>query len=322
MTCYHPLKAYKTINNCSDTGKSIIAFKIQDVKNKAYEEIVLPCGRCTGCRIDRSKQWAVRCVHESQQYYNNCFITLTYNEDHLPENNSLVKKHFQDFMKRLRKKFSGIDEIKTIDRFGKPSLARPIRFYHCGEYGSKENRPHYHACLFNFDFPDKEFWTIKQGNRLYTSKILDEMWGKGYCIIGDVTIQSAAYVARYIMKKINGELAAERYVSQLDPKTGDCVYIQPEYVTMSRRPGIGYNWYKKYKKQIFQNDFLTSNGKKFRIPRYYDKIYDIEEHEKFERLKYKRKKGAKEHEADNTVKRLKVKEKVQQRQIDRLIRSL
>ena len=117
-------------------------------------------------------------------YDDNCFITLTYSNQHIPADGSLDVRVFQKFMKRLRKRFGD-----------------GIRFYHCGEYGSLLGRPHYHACLFNFDFPDKYLWKENNGQKLYRSPSLEELWPYGYSSIGTVTFESAAYVARYILKR-------------------------------------------------------------------------------------------------------------------------
>ena len=158
----------------------------------------LPCGQCVGCRLERSRQWAIRCMHEAQMHEDNCFITLTFNPESLDDRSnpwSLDVRDFQLFMKRLRKKYGA-----------------GIRFYHCGEYGELNKRPHYHACIFGFDFPDKRLWKVtNSGHRLYISESLDELWPFGFCTIGNVTFESAAYVARYIMKKVNGDAAADHY---------------------------------------------------------------------------------------------------------------
>lgn len=151
-----------------------------------HPELRLPCGQCVGCRLERSRQWALRCVHEASLHDSNLFVTLTYDDEHLPEFNSLYYPDFQKFMKRLRKKFS----------------RENIRFYMCGEYGETTLRPHYHVILFNFDLPDRRLYRRSHsGDHLFTSEILTKIWGKGFCPFGNVTFQSAAYTARYIMKK-------------------------------------------------------------------------------------------------------------------------
>jgi len=147
---------------------------------------------------------------------------------------------------------------------------RKIKYFHAGEYGERFGRPHHHACLFGIDFPDKRLWDIRQGNRLYTSKILDEIWGHGSCIIGDVTFESVAYIARYIMKKIKGESQAAQEMAAAHYRGRT-----PEYSTMSRRPGLGAGWYEKYKGDLYPKDFTVIRGKKIKIPKYYDKLHQV-----------------------------------------------
>lgn len=275
MACYHPLKVWysKEIN---PSGKRSIAFD----PSKAYDPsdpFNIPCGQCVGCRLERSRQWAVRCLHESSLYDDNCFITLTFSPEHLAKRNdpeSLDVEEYQKFMKRLRKRFIPKNPYdKGTPEYEEHHEKYQIRFFHCGEYGEHNNRPHYHAILFNFDFPDKELFSVQNGHRIYISKSLSELWPYGFSTIGSVTFESAAYVARYIMKKATGDLADLKY-SRHDPETGELSYIKPEYTTMSRRPGIGKKWFDQFKSDVYPKDFITVNGKKVRPPKYYDKLYE------------------------------------------------
>ena len=327
MPCFHPISAYQSLTERTPNGKSVIVFKKPDLSSP-YTTIELPCSQCIGCRIDRSRSWALRCVHEASLFTHNCFITLTFNPAHINEHGTLVKADFQKFIKRLRKKYSGIDAVSTSGTtYTLPELVKikseygslhpnftkdikyPIRYFHCGEYGSELNRPHHHACLFNFDFLDKKLWSIRDGVRLYRSPSLDKLWPFGYCTVGAVTYQSAAYVARYITKKVNGELAKSHY-RRLDKSTGEIWHIEPEYITMSRRPGIGRRFFDKYKSDLYPKDFITHNGKKFKAPKYYDKIYDSIDPESLDKIKNKRKLDFSKHSSDNTKQRLSQREKV------------
>ncbi len=303
MTCYHPITAYRLLNKKNENGKSIILFKHEAVGSQPAEEINLPCSQCIGCRIDRSRQWAIRCVHEKSLFEKNCFITLTYNPENLPENGSLVKSHFQKFMKRLRKQHKGNEILK--DATGKDTF--PIRYFHCGEYGALLQRPHHHACIFNFDFPDRTYWKSVNRVRYYRSQLLEKLWPFGYSSVGDVTVQSAAYVARYITKKISGK-KAEAHYTQINKVTGEINRLQPEYITMSRRPGIGKRWFEKYYGDIFPKDFITHQGKKWKTPAYYDKLYDSIEPEKFKEIKEIRVDNMKACHENNTDARLRVRE--------------
>ena len=184
----------------------------------------------------------------------NSFITLTYDDEHLPEHSTLVKKHFQDFLKRLRKRFS----------------SHRISFYHCGEYGDQKGRPHYHAILFGLDFLDKELYSSKKGYSLYTSKTLSKVWGKGHCLIGDATYATMAYTSRYITKRITGKAATAHYANGFDPATGEIFFKLPEYATMSTKPAIGLTWLHRYHTDLYPSDYLTINGRKRRPPKYFD----------------------------------------------------
>jgi len=217
------------------------------------------------------------------------FLTLTY--EVVPQHGTLVKKHFQDFMKRLRKSMpfdvppvpSSLiaSELRGEGPAGLSSGAisgppeptqRKIRFFHCGEYGDRSERPHYHAIIFGYWFTDsKQYKKSKSGKQLWTSKTLEKLWSHGRCAIGTVSYQSANYVARYIIKKITGD-HAEGYYSRLVPDTGEVVQVLPEYITMSTHPGIGALWLEKYQTDVYPSDFVLGNGKKFPVPHYYDKL--------------------------------------------------
>lgn len=242
--------------------------------------MTVPCGQCIGCRLGRSRDWALRCMHEASLHENNCFITLTYNNENLPADGSLHKSHWQKFMKRLRK-YSGAK----------------IRYYHCGEYGAKLLRPHYHACLFGFDFPDKYLWEQRPGkDDLYRSDLLEKCWPFGYSSIGELTFNSAAYVARYILKKVNGDKADDHYI-HIDDQ-GVVHKLQPEYTTMSRNKGIGQGWIEKYADDCYPHDFVAFRDRGRRIrkmkpPRYYDLHYEVVNPDQWNEVKRARKRASK-----------------------------
>ena len=285
MPCFHPLSAWR------DRFKAI-TFNSREAVGFGFP---LPCGQCRGCRLERSRQWAMRCVHEASLYEENCFITLTYSDEWLPSDGSLNKKHFQDFMKRLRSRFVG----------------RRIRFFHAGEYGSRYRRPHYHACLFNFDFEDKKLFKRDNGVSLYTSDVLDSVWKFGFCSVGSLTFESAAYVARYIMKKVTGDAAAEHYLG-CDDFTGELTELAPEYTTMSRRPGIGREWYERFAGDVFPGDDVVLRGRRMRPPRFYDCLYEAENPEDFARIKADRVRASLRGKDDCTPERLAVRERCQE----------
>ena len=276
MPCYHPLDGYKS-KTVNPSGKRSIVFDIKE----AYSDLKMqvPCGQCIGCRLEKSRQWAIRCTNEASLYENNAFITLTFNDENLKP--TLNKSDFQKFMKRLRKKFPLIK----------------IRYFHCGEYGDKFSRPHHHACLFNIDFPDKI--PLPSNPKLYTSKILESLWPFGFSTIGEVNFETAAYVARYVTKKINGKLAEAHYAGRI-----------PEYVTMSRRPGVGHDWFVKNQKDVFPHDYMViRKGIKCKPPIYYDTQYSLTNPNELHKIKSIRGRAARENE-HNAPERLDAREAV------------
>jgi len=299
LPCFSPLKGYRS-HTKNANGKRPIVFKT----SLAYSDVhvTIPCGQCVGCRLERSRQWAIRCAHEASLYEDNCFITLTYDDAHLPADHSLDVRHFQLFMKRLRKKYGS-----------------EIRFYHCGEYGDLYGRPHYHACIFNHDFADKALWKTSNGIPLYRSASLELLWPFGHSSIGSVTFESAAYVARYIMKKITGDPAASHY--EFVDRYGEIHQRKPEYTTMSRRPGIGKKWLDKFQSDVFPDDFVLMNGKKIRPPKFYDSQYEIVDPDAFNSIKSKRKQKGFKHKENNTSQRLRVREKITLLKLNRLPRN-
>lgn len=302
MPCFKPLKGWRS-KTVGPGGKRPIVFKAD--LGYADLPVSVPCGQCIGCRLERSRQWAIRCVHESKMHERNCYITLTYNDDNIPLDGSLVKSDYQKFMKRLR-----------------TNTGLKVRYYQCGEYGENFGRPHYHACLFGIDFGDKEKWKVVNGNIIYTSEELSALWGLGFCSLGSVSFQSAAYVARYIMKKVTGPQAADHY-TKIDPATGEILSDRiPEYTTMSRRPGIGKSWYDKFKTDAYPSDEIIMNERRLRPPRYYDQQYEIEYPSDHQLMKTERVRRARKHADNNSPDRLKVREEIQQARLDMLKRTL
>ena len=243
-------------------------------------------------------------MHESQMHLRNSFVTLTYDDDHLPPDGGLVLAHFQKFVRSYRR------------------AGHKFRYYHCGEYGDLHGRPHYHSILFGTDFPDQVFEeTTKHGDKLYSSPTLSHHWPHGLSRVGEMTFKSAAYVARYCMKKINGDQAQEHYQT-VNTQTGEVHQVKPEYQTMSRRPGIGSSWFAKYSRDIFPSDQCVVNGKVTRPPRYYDSQYELSEPTGLALVKEGRVKAGRKHRANNTYERLKIREIIQEKRNAQLLRTL
>lgn len=283
MPCYHPLKAYS-----KPGGGVSFSAKIGCI-DKPLE---LPCGQCIGCRINKQKEWAIRCVHEMRTNEENTFITLTYDDLRIEDHNQAIelnKTDFQKFMKRLRKKYGS-----------------KIRYFHCGEYGDKKTenyRPHHHAIIFGHEFHDKKYWRkSEQNKKLYRSPSLEKLWPYGNSEIGEANFDTAKYIAKYTTKVYNE--------SKLSPTTPEQIHdkIQQPFATMSRRPGIGSDFYYKYKDQIYLNDYTIINGKEMKPPSYYDRKFKEENEKTYITIKANRFKKARENEDYENLDRLYEKE--------------
>ena len=290
------------------------------------------CGQCLGCRLDYSRMWAMRITHEASLHESdggNCFITLTFRDKiectldqlerqlHVPDDWSLCKSHFRNFMKRLRKAFPN----------------QKIRYFYAGEYGRcckhgidvervgcplcNTGRPHYHACLFNLSFADLEAYSSDGGITRYTSPTLERIWGYGFVDVGELSFGSASYTAGYVLKKVKGPVASDHY--QTVDMDGNVTFISPEFVGMSRgnaaykgEPcGIGAKWYEKHKDEVFRPYGVPVPGKGMvhGVPRYYDEILRKQDPIAYEEMKEVRKTFIHEHGDEYTHERLLAKHK-------------
>lgn len=237
MACFQPVRAWRRVGGYDPvTGKWPLTFR----KSEGYKETAMdvPCGKCEGCRMDHARSWAIRCMHEASMHAQNCCITLTYDQDHLPEHGELDKRGMQNWLKILRNHIGS------------------FRYFGCGEYGSLGDRPHFHIILFGYDFPDKVCVTKHGGSKHFDSNMLREIWHRGNIDVGECTYQSAAYIARYVFKK-------QVSVSQNQ-------HEQPEYAMMSLRPGIGASFVEKYKDDLLASFSCLYDGKEFAIPKFYE----------------------------------------------------
>lgn len=300
MACTSPLKAFYSIGN--DGKKQIEFYRPEKYNFRPYEsfpddiKIPIPCGQCVSCRLAYAKNWAVRCVLESLQYEHNYFITLTYDEEHLPISEksyideetgeyfdniysaSLDKSVLQKFMKDLRRYFEYHFHF------------RGIRFFACGEYGPKSMRPHYHLILFNCPIPDLKYEiSNSMGNKYYSSEILNSVWhNQGFVTIGECNYNTCSYVARYMLKKQKGKDANKNY-----GRLG----LVPPFTLCSRDPGIARDYYDKNSDTIYRYDSLiitNSEGiaTKVKPPSYFDRLYDIESHDEMMKIKDNRRTSA------------------------------
>lgn len=314
MACYYPMDAVVfedgSVKVLGSSGQRN-DIHIQD--GHYLRHIQVPCGKCIGCRLEYSRQWAIRCMKELETTQGQSwFLTLTYDNDHLPrkvfeeeasgvrvEMPTLKPKDLQDFVKRLREK---------LRRRGHKE---PFRFFACGEYGDELKRPHYHMIAFNLPLDDLVFYKAIKGHEYYNSEFLDECWNnQGFVVASDVNFECCAYVARYVMKKAKGPDGFS-YASDNN--------LEEEFVRMSRRPGIGRDYYELHKSEIyghydpnFKQYYLgydnigyqhTLNGSILLKPaKYYDKLFDVEstrDHLLYEKIKARR---AKKSERVNQLK--------------------
>lgn len=272
---------YRDTKNKNENGKSIISFKLPDEhcffgQDSRWQKITIPCGKCYACRLNYAKAWADRCLMESLQYDENYFVTVTYNDDFVPHASNghltLEPKDITDFIKRLR------------------SDGHEFRYFYCGEYGSKSWRPHYHLIMFGLHLDDLYYWRKSDtGYPVFRSPMLESKWslvvdGKcsdislGNIEVGFLSYESCAYVARYCQKKVD-----------TDKSVYDVLGIYPEFVRMSRRPGIGAEFFEKNFGDLYSWNELylpsSKGGVKVKIPRYFDKLLEKDYPDVFEKVK-------------------------------------
>lgn len=302
MSCFHPkYSQFIRYKNSGDTkirynslssDQHIVGIpserqRTDYIQSVTYEDdivessaVPLPCGKCLGCRLDKSADWAARltCEALSRSDQDCWFVTLTYDNDHLPVNGSVMSKsEFGSELKRLRARLvrDGLLDSYRIDRpidSQNPDLTPTFTFFVAAEYGAKFQRPHYHVIFYGLPIPDLVYNPYRG---LYTSQYLSEWWKKGFISVGRVTFQSAGYVARYCLKKLTG---SARLGSRL-----------PEWNNMSRRPGIGHDYIVDNLNGVYDTDKLYLKvGDSVRSmipPRYFDKIYELEDPVKCEQIK-------------------------------------
>lgn len=311
MACYHPMIRIEdlTVWNKAKDGHKYHPAKIikqedlNDIEKLKkyqggmhYKTTIIPCNKCIGCRLDYSKEWANRAYLESLLYPNNSnwFVTLTYcdealtiNEEYKDKNGitwyiedneraTLVPEDLHRFLNTLRK-------IMERD-YG----VTGIRYLACGEYGEENLRPHYHIILLNCPLPSETFYNakLKRGYFYYQNKIIERAWNqeeKGISNISEASWNCISYTARYITKKVNGELATEVY---------DMNGIIKEFFRMSRDPGIGKPYYDIYKDKIYETDSILISNKsgihREKPPQYFDSLLEKEKPEKWKEIKRKR----------------------------------
>lgn len=273
------------------------------LRNDVVRSLQLPCRNCAGCRLEFSRQWAVRCMHEASLHERNCFLTLTYRD---PAPHSLELDHLQRFWKRWR------------------ARRVALRYYAAGEYteacpekGSPGGRPHWHACVFGADFDDKvDGGRSDSGERIYRSRVLSDLWPYGYSSVGALTFESAAYVARYVMKKLTGD-GELHYYDVIDPDSGEIFRRRKEFSMMSK--GIGWNWLRLYWPEVAQKGKVVVRGHEANAPRFY--LKKLKHLKAMDAIELERHLEARKRVADSTPDRLRAREAVIQARVGLLKRG-
>lgn len=245
MSCFRPVSVPAYEGTLKDGSKGYVMcfdrrLLLDRPRGTPVVTLKVPCGKCIGCKVNKAREWALRMSCENELHSQSCFLTLTYDDDHLPLGRTLVKSDLQKFLKRLRFRFPN----------------QSIRYFACGEYGSNFNRPHYHLVLFGFTPPDLSCLPSSAGSRLFSSEIISSLWPFGFNSVGSVSFGSCLYVASYVVKKVLDDFNPDGRV--------------PPFIVMSRRPGIGSDWLNFYKDDLSQG-FLCQNSFKFSIPKYFKK---------------------------------------------------
>ena len=305
MSCYKPLIRLYNPDDKEQSGRvyTLARFSKLTGKQLKYEDLMynpkvmlIPCGKCIGCRIRQREDWTTRIELEARDYPKEevWFITLTYDDDHVPgmivKTGEIMRKvqytwkpgekhpssvqillyeDIQKFLKRLRKAYRG-----------------KLRYFVAGEYGEQTARPHYHMILYGWRPTDlKNLYKIHH-NGYYTSKWLSDLWKMGQIQIAQAVPETYRYVAGYVTKKmyeIDGKKANEYYeLGQTKP-----------FACMSLKPGLGDKYYQEHKEEIWRQGYIQcTNGKQAQIPRYYEKQMEAENPQRLWRIKLNRQKKA------------------------------
>lgn len=285
MSCLRPIKAWYPKSTAPD------ARLVFDVRFAAHPDrsCYVSCDQCIGCRLYKSQAWAVRCMHEKRVHQSSCFVTLTYDPKNLPPHGTLVRDAVPKFNARLR------------DYLNYP----PLSFFYCGEYGDLNGRPHYHEIIFGYDPPDKKFWKRVRGQDYFTSELLSDRWGLGNVVIGSVDFDSAAYVARYTLKKqkasdeilytlacpVTGVVFDVRYFDRpcSDIYTREVYNRYPVFAGMSTNPAIGRRFLERYPDDVYAQMNTVFKGHEIALPRYYLKVLEKQDPLKYRLFKQKQK---------------------------------
>lgn len=227
MSCHAPLDGWRSRER-NENGKLPMVFTPSQAED-SLESIPLPCGKCLGCRADQSRDWGIRCYHESMMTDHSCFITLTYADENLPSDGRINPREIKRFNDNLRYR-----------------IGHSPRFFACGEYGDVTRRPHYHYLCFGEHFKGADIVLSSRGD--YTSPLLVDAWEKGQVHVTHVTQEACMYVAGYTQKKVG------------DPDT---------FSTKSVRPPLGYSFAESYLDDLRRLGKVRIGNREWPIPKVY-----------------------------------------------------
>lgn len=288
-TCEKPTTMFALTGQTTPSGKQLIV-SARPAPHVKHTTLLRQCDQCVGCRVRRRMELALRLEHESQFHDHAWFVTLTYNDEHLPENGSVDIKAIPVFIRALRQKMR----------------PQKIRYFAVSEYGGQLGRAHYHLILFGPDFPDKKISYVKPsyahysdafvkmfgigGAKYWTSELIESTWGKGFTQITSVSQATMQYVSKFHVEKVTGEKAADHYT--VIDEHGEIHPIEPERSLMSTNPGLGRKWIEKYWKTVYpRGHLLGRGGVKFAPPKYYDRWLEKNHLDLYNQVKEQREKA-------------------------------
>lgn len=301
MSCNFPIDVYQ------DRDGGPVSF----YADAALDHLEIPCGRCAGCRLGRAQAWSIRCQHEASLHDENCFVTLTYDDGHLPSvggaggvspavassvsSSTLFYPHVQAFNRSLRKRVA----------------PKRFSFLCAGEYGERTSRPHYHMLLFGHRF-DRLWDLSRRGEvgQLGESDEVKELWPFGNHFVGELTPQSASYVSQYCLKKVYGQ-GGDSFYDVVEPFSGEVLGRRvPEFLRMSLRPAIGRRWFEKFGSDVLPRDVALSENVRYHVPRYYEKLFATESPLEMDEVEFHRHILSKERAMNRAIERRSAREEI------------
>lgn len=291
----------------------------------------IPCRKCEECKGKKASEWALRAYHENQMHSVSSFITLTIDDTKVGNffnNKKLMKTYCHRCINGSRYikypinytlcKGLLLDELKRMRDYLFKKYNIKIRYFGCGEYGTHDERPHYHIIIFGYNFPDKVFYKMSdKGKMIFLSEELSKLWQFGLSTVQDCNVNTCLYTAKYVQKAIH-----------FDDKQREFEYYygrEPEFLVMSKgncqsnrcpyiddivknckglnslrnfnnpyckycdktRGGLGYSWFLRYKDNVLKIGYCTADSRKYPIPSYYLKLLELTDKNEYDIYKIK-----------------------------------